>query len=132
MAKPKAYVACPMTVTGRTVAENLRQLKQKYDVFFPPTDSVADDIGYRVAQQSREEMAKADIVFVCWDGKSRWVLFAMGMAFALGKPISIIDSKPPTEWVSFENVLYHWHKESQDDPQDATTDGGAAKHDDTG
>ena len=125
----KAYLACPMVGIHRKVLTDIiEKLSKDWEVYFPPRHTTRD-LGHGAATENLEALKEADMVFVVWEGQSRWVLFAMGMAFALGKPIQILESLPTTEWISFQNVLFEWAKEDIDE-QDETTDEGTAGGDD--
>jgi nucleoside 2-deoxyribosyltransferase len=77
-------------------------------VHWPPRDTPQDDpVGYNICCTNRDAIKDADEVHVFWNPTSRGSAFDFGMAFALGKPIRLINDPAPTPKKSFENVLRH-------------------------
>ena len=77
-------------------------------VYWPPRDTDQDDpIGLRICSDNRAAMEGADVVRVVWDPESQGSLFDLGMAFAMRKPIYLVNRKDikPTEKKSFTNLL---------------------------
>jgi nucleoside 2-deoxyribosyltransferase len=81
-------------------------------VHYPSRDTRqdGDDYGLRICCQNRDAIAEADVVFVAWDGKSQGVLFDLGMAFALDKPVRVVEGymPPRTPSKSFQNMIHLW------------------------
>jgi hypothetical protein len=77
-------------------------------VYWPPRDTDQDDpIGLRICSDNRTAMERADVVRVVWDPESQGSLFDLGMAFAMRKPIYLVNRKDikPTDKKSFTNFL---------------------------
>jgi len=76
---------------------------------FPPGDTASDDEdGSRTFARTRAAIEAAEMVFVMWDDKSQAGLFALGMAYALRKPITVLAPPPATEWKSYQNMMREW------------------------
>ena len=63
-----------------------------------------DDTGLRICTDNKNAIIKSDEVLFVWDGKSEGCLFDLGMAFALGKKVTIIHVPPLSEKKSFQNM----------------------------
>lgn len=119
--KPHLFLACP--VRGIDPKAQLEQrdklipkLEKHYNVHWPPRDTNQnDDTGIRICQHNRAAIKRADIVGIIWDGKSQGVLFDLGMAFALDKPIKIIDIPRKTDGKSFQNMITAWRNQTWPD-----------------
>jgi len=106
-----AFLICP--VRGRDPRQYARLVSaleaDGWAVHWPPRDTDQEDAtGYRICADNRTAIAAAQHVFVIWDGKSQGVLFDLGMAFAMGKPITVIDAPRPTKGKSYQNMMRDW------------------------
>ena len=111
----KAFLICPVRGVDPELTRAHVDLLEKegWQVHWPPRDTDQDDpVGLAICHQNREAIAASDRVFVAWDGKSTGSLFDLGMAFALNKPLSVLDAPSPTEHKSFQNMMRAW--ENQD------------------
>lgn len=82
--------------------------KAGHGVHWPLIDTdQKDPIGLRICQDNLRAIIEADEVHVWWNEKSQGSLFDLGMAFALGKKIVLVnsDSVQKTQEKSFGNVL---------------------------
>jgi len=107
----KAFVVCPVRgIDPETTRGYVEKLEAEgWDVHWPPRDTDQDDpIGLAICHRNRDAIRAADQVFVVWDGKSTGSLFDLGMAFALGKPLAVLDAPPPTDHKSFQNMMRAW------------------------
>jgi nucleoside 2-deoxyribosyltransferase len=112
-----AYLICP--VRGHDMSETadlVRRLEQEgWEVHWPPRDTdQEDDTGYRICEDNREAIRRADVVIVVWDGKSKGSLFDMGMAFAMEKPVRVVELPPEGEGRSFQTMMREWERRSGD------------------
>jgi len=111
----RAFLICP--VRGHSPSETEHIVKELEDqgwtVHWPWRDTDQDDpVGLRICKQNREAIANADRVFLVWDGKSTGCLFDLGMAFALNKPLTILEAPPPdTPMKSFLKMTRTWASE---------------------
>ena len=112
------FIICP--VRGATEEEHnlLMEFIRKKEtegikVHYPPRDTNQDDpVGYAICAQNREAIKNADKIYVYWNSKSEGSLFDLGMAFAMNKPIELINPSEVRSMVtegkkSFQNVLVH-------------------------
>lgn len=109
--RPRSFMICP--VRGKDpamLAEAVARLEAAgFDVHWPPRDTdQADDTGLRIRRDNSAAIVAADIVHVIWDGQSQGCLFELGVAFALGKPIRVLDLPEPTNGISFQNMIRAW------------------------
>lgn len=114
----RAYLICP--VRGHHMSETadvVRRLEQEgWQVHWPPRDTdQVDETGYRICEDNREAIRRADVVFVVWDGKSKGSLFDMGMAFAMEKPVRVVELPPETEERSLQKMAREWERRSDAD-----------------
>ena len=82
--------------------------RQGCRVHYPARDTDQNDpVGIEICTQNRNAIADADEVHVLWDPKSPGSLFDLGMAFALEKPVVVINiaDVEETPSKSFSNVL---------------------------
>lgn len=87
------------------------------EVYWPLTDTDQNDrSGLRICQDNARALAAADAVFVYWDPSSTGSLFDLGMAFALGKKITLSVRTMPGRTLekSFNNVLRDWEMNDQE------------------
>ena len=109
--KYDVFLICP--VRGHDIAETAGYVqyleRAGYKVYWPPRDTAQDDpVGLDICKTNREAIRHASEVCVIWDGKSTGCLFDLGMAFALGKRINIIDVPAGTKGKSFQNMMRAW------------------------
>ncbi len=107
----KIFLICPvrgheMTETSKTV-EALEA--DGNEVYWPPRDTdQVDPTGLRICEDNLRAIQQCDKVYFLWDGKSQGSLFDLGMAFALYKPLVIVELPPLTEGKSFQNMATKW------------------------
>ena len=114
------FLICPV----RNATEMQRRMMQDYltaatasghKVYYPATDTDQNDpLGYRICTDNKNAIAQADEVVIFWDKQSQGSLFDLGMAFALNKPLTIINLDPveKTEGKSFSNMISEWQRVS--------------------
>ncbi len=122
-----AFVICPvrnMTDEERNYLDlYVADLEGRgYKVHYPPRDTNQKDaIGISICMQNRRAIEEADEVHVYWNSSSEGSKFDFGIAFAMKKPIYIInrDDVKPTEGKSFDNVLLtlDWYRKNLYDNQ---------------
>lgn len=84
---------------------------QGCSVHWPKRDTNQEDSkGLNICLQNKQAIEEADLVKVIWDGKSEGCLFDLGMAFALGKKVEIVQPYFPEETLgkSFANMVREW------------------------
>jgi nucleoside 2-deoxyribosyltransferase len=110
----KAFVICPVRDNPEAGRSHTMSLELAgWDVHWPArdTEQVDDTGGFRICQDNRAAIEKADVIFFVWDGKSKGCLFDLGMAFALRK--RVIPLELPTDDIegkSFVKVVKAYDK----------------------
>lgn len=113
MAKRKGFLICP--VRGHEPGETLGVVTYLeslgWDIHWPHRDTdQVDAVGYRICSDNLKAMRESERVFVVWDGKSQGSLFDLGMAFALGRKLTVLEAPPETPGQkSFQNMMWCWH-----------------------
>lgn len=88
------YVVCPVRLgISKQATEYVAQLEAEgHKVFYPPRDVDQDDpIGFFICKSERTAIERANRIDILYDARSQGQHFDLGMAFALRKPIKIID-----------------------------------------
>lgn len=83
-----------------------------WEIHWPPRDTNQEDSktgGFRICVDNENALEDADRVFFVWNGESQGCLFDLGAAFALNKPITVLDAPPNVEGgKSFQNMARYW------------------------
>ncbi len=121
MAQKRCYLICPVRGHNASETEEVVKILEKegWEVHWPPRDVNQDDNatgGYRICSEHRKAMIECDKVFLIWDGESKGCLFDAGMAWALGKPLSVLECPPESLGKAFQNVFYRWESLGPDYP----------------
>ena len=113
----KTFLICP--VRGKDsndlmwVVENLEA--QGWKTHYPPRDTNQDDpTGLQICKDNVAAIRKSDVIHIYFDPNSRGSLFDLGAAFALNKPLIIVnkDKLEKTEGKSFINMILDWQENS--------------------
>lgn len=126
------YIICPV---GNATPEQKLELetytaeleKKGHGVHYPARDTVQDkdEIGYDICADNCDAIYFADEIHLYWDkhNNSRGSIFDLGMAFAIGKPLVLINPMdvPSREGKCMENIVCYWSFKSDEtaDPSDA-------------
>lgn len=114
----KIFLACPVRGISSEYRDSTEaQVKllesRGHQVYYPQRDTnQQDSTGLQICFDNRKAIEGADVVYVIWDGESQGVLFDLGMAFALGKPVRPITGYMPatTKGKSFQNMVFAWEE----------------------
>lgn len=110
------FLICPV----RNATTEQKQKMQGYiaqletdgkTVYYPERDTNQNDaIGYRICADNCEAIKEAKEIHIFWDKNSQGSLFDLGMAFALDKPLTIVNLEDvePTPTKSFSNMMREW------------------------
>jgi len=108
----KIHLICPVRKITEKVDEVLDDYVAELEseghiVHYPKRDVCQDDdgIGLNICQAHLDSMKDSDEVHVLWDADSKGSHFDFGMAFAMGKPIKLIQRHDKTHYKSYGNVL---------------------------
>lgn len=88
-----------------------KQSEDGKTVYYPATDTDQDDtVGFRICTDNKKAMLDSKAVAIYWDKNSAGSLFDLGMAFASGKFITIVNIEEMinTEGKSFANMIRQW------------------------
>lgn len=80
-------------------------------VYYPAHDTnQIDNVGFRICSDNRDAIISSKEIHIFWDKNSQGSLFDLGMAFALDKPLFIVnkDMGIKTEAKSFSNMILAW------------------------
>lgn len=112
----KIFLICPV----RNATEDQKTAMNNYitsmenngnKVYYPARDTnQIDSIGFRICNDNKMAIFDADEVHIFWDKDSKGSLFDLGMAFALDKPLRIVnlESIEMTKTKSFTNMIKYW------------------------
>jgi nucleoside 2-deoxyribosyltransferase len=79
-------------------------------VHLPHRDTDQTRSGIEICEQNAEAIRKSDCVHVFYNSKSQGTHFDMGVAFALGKNVLVIESEPYEQGTNFARMLSDWEK----------------------
>lgn len=112
----RAFLICPVRGHDMQETEQVVESLERagYEVYWPHRDTdQTDTVGLDICKANRAAILKADVVFVVWDGESKGCLFDLGMAFAFGKSVRVIEVPPiVTGQKSFQAMMDAWEDES--------------------
>ena len=94
--KKKFFIIHSKGLTNKAseLAEKLRA--EGHEVYVPGVQTKQDTDELTIATANRAAMRNADEVRVIWDGTSHGVIFDLGMAFAMEKPLKLDYVIPKT------------------------------------
>ena len=115
----KIFLACPVRNISDEYRESIERLvaqleAEGHQVHYPLRDTDQQAFELQICSDNRQAIENADVVYVIWDGKSQGVLFDLGMAFALRKPVHAVIGYMPkaTNGKSFQNMIFEWEERS--------------------
>lgn len=76
-----------LTERATKLADQLRS--EGKEVYVPGIETPQDSDVLTISKKNREAMRKSDEVRIIWDGTSHGVVFDLGMAFAMEKPMKL-------------------------------------------
>ena len=109
----KVFVICSV----RGMSEEYRQRLEGYvtkleqsgcTVHLPHRDTKQDATGLAICEQNLNALAEADEVHIFYSKESQGTYFDMGAAFALGKPLVVVENEEYGEGKSFPRMLDEW------------------------
>ena len=111
----RIYLICPVRrITEEQqwrIEQYVAQLEaQGYSVHFPPRDvDQSDPIGFDICSAHRRAIKRCGRVDIFWDVNSSGSHFDLGMAWALGKKIRLVELfQPDNAGKSYAKVIELW------------------------
>ncbi|MCP4651447.1 MAG: hypothetical protein GY853_15380 [PVC group bacterium] len=80
------------------------------EVHLPHRDTNQNNNGYAICQFNKNAIYDSDEVHIFYNSNSQGTHFDMGVAFAFGKKIKIIDNEKFGVGKSFPRMLTEWQK----------------------
>lgn len=108
------FVICPVRNADEAATAEIARWVSRLEaagntVHWPARDTNQEDpIGDRICADNRAAIEAADRVALWFDPASQGSLFDIGIAWALRKPVDLLNVVEPTEKKSFANVLLRW------------------------
>lgn len=114
ISKMKVFVIC--SVRGmdegyrKKLEDYVTDLEQNHgvEVHLPHRDTNQNNSGLEICQENMSAIKEADAVHIFYSSKSQGTHFDMGVAFALGKPIKVVESEEIPEGKNFQRMLKEW------------------------
>lgn len=115
--KYDVFLICPV----RNATEEQKQQMNSYiksleysgkKIYYPARDTNQEDhIGFRICEDNKKAIENSKEIHIFWDSQSQGTLFDLGVAFALDKPLRIVNINDVTETngKSFSNMIRKWH-----------------------
>jgi nucleoside 2-deoxyribosyltransferase len=112
----KVFVICSV----RGASAEYRQTLEHYvgeleaggaDVHLPHRDTDQTLSGLDICKTNRAAIQEADEVHIFYSRESQGTHFDMGVAFALHKPLRVVENEPLTAGKSFPRMLEEWESE---------------------
>lgn len=91
--------------------------KKNIRTFYPARDTVQVDAtgGIRICNDNCNSLRQCKEIHIIFHPDSKGSLFDLGVVFAMGKPIHIVNPILPTEEKSFKNVLLSLQEKNKDE-----------------
>jgi len=109
----KVFVIC--TVRGasdeykKKLEDYVKQLESKgVDVHLPHRDTNQDDTGYNICIQNAKAIAACEEVHIFYNPDSQGTHFDMGVAFAYGRKIVVVENVEYGPGKSYPKMLDEW------------------------
>lgn len=117
----KIFIICPVRNSSDNTKRKLEDYvtsleKDGYIVHLPHRDTDQEDTGLDICRENLQAIIEADRIDIFYTGGSMGTHFDMGMAFALGKHIRIVENEKYGAGKSFPRMLDEW-KFSQGEDQ---------------
>jgi hypothetical protein len=87
--KKNYFIIHSKGLTDRACELAARLRTEGHEAYVPGIETRQDTDELTICSANRDAMSRADEVRVIWDGTSHGVVFDLGMAFAMNKPIRL-------------------------------------------
>jgi hypothetical protein len=83
-------------------------------VFYPGRDTEQVDAtgGIRICKDNHHSFRECYEIHVIFHPESQGTLFDLGLCFAMGKPLKVVNPLEPTAGKSFKNMILKWQEEN--------------------
>lgn len=113
----KIFVICSVRGASDEYRDKLEhyvsQLEERgYKIHLPHRDTNQQARGFDICKQNMEAIKESDEVHIFYNHTSQGTHFDMGVAFALGKDIVIVENEEYGEGKSYPRMLHEWEEES--------------------
>jgi nucleoside 2-deoxyribosyltransferase len=89
--QPQAFLALPDAVAHSKVADALRQTLLDHSVEIASTSTSSPQAGATLSDQAHAGLRRADFIIADLTGRNAHVVFEVGMAIGLGKPVLLFS-----------------------------------------
>ena len=86
--------------------------KAGHEVYLPDRDTQQNASGLDICRQNQRGIHQADEVHVFYDPESQGSHFDLGMAFVLGKRLTVVENVAYGEGKSFPRMIEEWAGEN--------------------
>lgn len=109
----KVFIICSVRDSNIKYKERLESyasmLKhQGYDVYLPHRDTDQKANSIEICRQNMYAIKESDQVHIFYNSTSQGTHFDMGVAFALKKPVVVVENESCEEGKSFPKMLKEW------------------------
>lgn len=113
----RIFIICPVRNASAEQKDKItsymdNQIANGHSVYYPAIHTDQSGDGVNICKQNKSAIVEADEVHVFYDPNSAGTLFDLGMAYALNKPLVLINTVELTEHKSFNNVIRQWANET--------------------
>ena len=113
----KIFVICPVRMADNEKVVELEAYTKGLEdngcvVHLPNRDTNQYGTGFEICSENAQAIKEADEVHIFYNPDSTGSHFDMGVEFALGKPIHIVEIKGgvPSSYKNFPKMLIEWNK----------------------
>jgi nucleoside 2-deoxyribosyltransferase len=109
----KIFIICSVRGASEEYRNKLEAYVAKLEsegntVHLPHRDTNQTATGFEICGQNAKAIFDADEVHIFYNPESQGTHFDMGVAFAHGKTIKVVESEPVKPGKSFANMLTEW------------------------
>lgn len=109
----KIFIICTVRGASPEYVEKLEKYVAEQEskgvkVHLPHRDTNQNGAGYDICQENMKAIASSNEVHIFYNSKSQGTHFDMGVAFALGKRIVIVENETYGPGKSYPRMLQEW------------------------
>lgn len=119
----KIFIICSVRGASDEYREKLEQYvsdleERGYKIHLPHRDTNQQARGIEICKQNMEAIKEADEVHIFYNHTSQGTHFDMGVAFALGKDIVVVENEEFGEGKSYPRMLTEWEEAGRKTTED--------------